>query len=218
MVSAIVDNDNNIDMALFQPNTNFMIKQQIMCVPMITKCVNGYIEVLVMNKTDQPIKLYHQSRIGNILPVSEVQEQNTVTLIQQHTSDDADDDVGQITFKTPQAYPVVQFDGGQNIVICSMIDPDKPPYICHRNRVKIFQDEWPTIPLRSITSKYSSSNFKLETNKQTTTANAVPRDTMEKTDITPIPLPDETDLCGKDDKNNSSDNIPSHRYFLRSTV
>ena len=86
MVSTIVDNDNNMDMVLFQPNTNFMIKQQIMCVPMLTEYVNGCIEVLVINKTDQPIKLYHRSRIGNILPVSEVKEQNTVTLIQQQTS------------------------------------------------------------------------------------------------------------------------------------
>ena len=95
MISAVVENDNNSDMILFQPRTNFMLKQQIMCVPMLTECVNGHIEVFVINKTDRPIKLYRRSRIGDISPVSEVTEQNTVTLIQKLASNEDEEDVGQ---------------------------------------------------------------------------------------------------------------------------
>ena len=129
---------------------------------------------------------------------------------------------GQCRKLAPQfagPFRVIQFDGGQNIVIRPMNDPDKPPYICHRNRVKTFRDEWPSTPLRHITAKYSSipTDFKIEQNNQLSTTNAVPRDVMEEIDSTPIPLPDANDLCNSDSRN-SHNNAPSHRYFLRSTV
>ena len=131
---------------------------------------------------------------------------------------------GQCRKLAPQfvgPFRVIQFDGGQNIVIRSMNDPDKPPYICHRNRVKMFRDEWSSLLLRRITEKYSSisSRFKMERNKQNSSTNAVPRDIMEEVDSNPIPLPDVNDLCDSDENLNPTANkSPSHRYFLRSTV
>ena len=52
-------------------------------------------------------------------------------------------------FKGP--FRVVQFGGAQNVVIQSIVEPDKPPYICHRNRVKIIKEPTWVTPTRRLT-------------------------------------------------------------------
>ena len=41
-------------------------------------------------------------------------------------------------FKGP--FRVIEFGGAQNVVIQSLLDTNKPPYICHRNRLKILKE------------------------------------------------------------------------------
>ena len=61
MNTAVIDDYTENKPVLFQPRTNFMMKQQLMCVPMLIECIAGQIDVLVVNTTDQPVKVYRSS-------------------------------------------------------------------------------------------------------------------------------------------------------------
>ena len=94
MISVVVDDFNENHTVLFQPRSSFMIKQQLMCIPMVVDYVEGQMEILVMNNTDQPIKVYQQSRIGDISPATKVVEHNTIMLVQKQDLDANEEEVG----------------------------------------------------------------------------------------------------------------------------
>ena len=51
-------------------------------------------------------------------------------------------------FKGP--FRVIEFGEAKNVVIQSLLDTNKPPYICHRNRLKILKEPALITPTRVL--------------------------------------------------------------------
>ena len=105
--------------------------------------------------------------------------------------------------------------GSTNAVLKSIVHPHRPPYICHKNRLKLLEDDELVAPARKISSEDVASDLPVSpTGEQVFGENPVPKAQITLVPQEPIPIPAIDPQVDKYEKENELH--AQHRYPLRS--